>query len=196
MKYFLILFLLAGFAACSKEQKAAVPAVEQKSDVELLRERIQKDPKDADALFHLGELYERAGLYKEAADSFQKTIAIKPDMGYAHFKLGTVYNRLGRYQDAVGSFTKATRFWTNQPMAFNNMAISYGKLGRTADEITALKKAISLRPRYSIAHFNLGMAYLKEGRREDAMREHAALKELDEALAATLKQEITAKRRK
>ena len=117
-------------------------------------------------------------------------------MGYAHFKLGTVYNRLGRYQDAVGSFTKATRFWTNQPMAFNNMAISYGKLGRTADEITALKKAISLRPRYSIAHFNLGMAYLKEGRREDAMREHAALKELDEALAATLKQEITAKRRK
>lgn len=195
MRYILILALIAGLAGCSEQTKPAAPAVEQKSDVELLRERIQKDPKDADALFHLAELYERAGLYKEAADSYQKVVAIKPAMGYAHFKLGTVYNRLGRYQDAVASFTKATRYWTNQPMAYNNLAISYGKLGRTEDEITALRKAISLRPRYSIAHFNLAMAYHKAGRREEAFKEHAALKELDEWLAATLKKEITSGRK-
>jgi tetratricopeptide (TPR) repeat protein len=195
MRYVLILLLLAGFTSCSEERKPAVPAAEQKSDVELLRARIQKDPNDADALFHLAELYERAGLYKEAADAFGKTVAAKPEMGYAHFKLGTVYNRLGRYQDAVASFSKATHYVPNQPMAYNNMAFSLGKLGRTADEIRALKKAISLRPGYSIAHFNLGMAYLKEGRRDDALKEHAELKELDETLAATLKQQITARRK-
>jgi tetratricopeptide (TPR) repeat protein len=195
MRYMLIVLLLAGLAACSDQQKPAVPAAELKSDVELLRERIQKDPKDADALFHLAELYERAGLYQEAADALRKTVAAKPEMGYAHFKLGTVYNRLGRYEDAVASFSKATRYLPNQPMAYNNMAFSLGKLGRTGDEIQALKKAISsLRPGYSIAHFNLGMAYLREGRRDEALKEHAVLRDLDEPLAATLKQQITARR--
>lgn len=196
MRYVLILaVLLSGLASCSQDKPSTRPPVEQKSEVELYRERMQKDPSDVDALVHLAEMYDRAGLYQEQAEALRKVVALKPEMGYAHFKLGTAYNRLGRYEDAVASFTKATRHWVNQPMVYNNMAISYGKLGRTADEVTALKKAISLRPRYSIAHFNLGMAYLKEGRRGDAMKEHAALKELDETLAATLKQQIAAERK-
>ena len=89
MRYFFILIILvAAILSCSEERPHTRPAAEQKSDVELLRERIQKDPNDADALFHLAELYDRAGLYQEEAETLQKVVTLKPEWGYAHFKLG------------------------------------------------------------------------------------------------------------
>jgi tetratricopeptide (TPR) repeat protein len=130
MRYIAMLVLVAlTMLSCSEEKKQSAPVVEQKSDIELLREKIQSNPNDADAQFHLAEFYERANLYQEQVETLKKVVAIRPDMGYAHFKLGTAYNRLGRYQEAVASFTKAAKYEHKQPMIYNNMAFSYGKLG-------------------------------------------------------------------
>jgi tetratricopeptide (TPR) repeat protein len=198
MRYILaIMLLLTPLAfSCSRESgKPAPPAAEQKNDIQLLREKIQRDPQDADALFLLAELYERAGLFPEEIDTLQKVVAIKPDMGYAWFKMGTACNRIEKYQDAVANFTKATRFIRNQPMLYNNLAFSYGKLDKTDQQIAALKKAIALRPGYNIARFNLGMAYLKAGQQKEALQQYAVLKDRDEGIALALKKEIDSKRR-
>lgn len=198
MNYILaLLLLLTPFTfSCSREAgKPAAPAAEQKNDIQLLKEKIQRDPKDADALYLLAELYERANLFSEEIDTLQKVVAIKPDMGYAYFKMGTACNRIERYQDAVESFTKATRLIANQPMLYNNLAFSYGKLGKADLQIAALKKAIALRPSYNIARFNLGMAYVKAGQQKEALQQYTVLKDRDEAYALALKKEIDSKRR-
>ena len=182
--------------SCSRDAgNPATPVVEQKNDVQLLREQIQDNPQDTEALVHLAELYDRAGLFKEEIDTLRKVVAIKPDMGYAYFKMGTACNRVEQYQDAVINFTQALQRIHNQPMIYNNLAFSYGKLGKTDQEIGALKKAIAMRPGYNIARFNLGMAYLKAGQREEALRQYVVLKDRDEGYAIALKKEIDAKRR-
>jgi tetratricopeptide (TPR) repeat protein len=192
----MVLLLTSLVFSCSREAgKPAAPAVEQKNDIQLLREQIQRDPQDADALYHLAELYDRAGLFQEEIDTLQKVVAIKPEMGYAWFKMGTACNRIEKYQDAVANFTKATRSIQNQPMLYNNLAFSYGKLGKTDQQIAALKKAIALRPGYNIARFNLGMAYLKAGQQKEALQQYAVLKDRDEGYALALKKEIDSKRR-
>jgi len=198
MRYILaILLLLTPFVfSCSRETgKPATPAAEQKNDIQLLREKILRDPKDADALYLLAELYERAALFPEEIETLQKVVAIKPDMGYAYFKMGTACNRIERYQEAVANFTKATKLIQNQPMLYNNLAFSYGKLGKTDLQIAALKKAIALRPGYNIARFNLGMAYLKTGQQKEALQQYTVLKDRDEAYAIALKKEIDSRRR-
>ena len=194
--FMIALLLTTVLFSCSKDAgKPAAPAVEQKNDIQLLREKIQSNPQDADALYLLAELYERAGLFQEEIETLQKVVAIKPDMGYAWFKIGTACNRIEKYQDAVANFTKAARYIQNQPMLYNNLAFSYGKLDKTDQQIAALKKAIDLRPGYNIARFNLGMAYLKAGQQKEALQQYAVLKDRDEGLALALKKEIDPKRR-
>ena len=198
MKYLIIIAVLlssAVISSCSKEQtQNPAPAEERKSDIQIVREKIQKNPKDVDSLFYLSELYERAKLYQEQYDTLKQVVALQPARGYAYFNMGTALNRLGRYEQAVQSFRKAAKYVPKQPMVYNNMAYAYGKLGKTNDEIGAFKKALALRPSYSIARFNLGMAYLKKGDIAAAQKEYQTLNNSDEGLAADLKKELDAAR--
>src|SRR5512143_1348313 len=94
---------MLAFLSCSKEpEKSPPPAVsEEKSVVEELLEQTLKNPKDAEAWYHLADVYERTARYREAADALDKVVALDPNRGSAYLKLGTVYNRLGRHQEAV-----------------------------------------------------------------------------------------------
>ena len=198
MKYSLIMVLVLTplVFSCSRDaNKPATPVAEQKNDIQLLREKIQNNPQDAEALYQLAELYERANLFQEEIDTLRKVVAIKPAMGYAWFKMGTACNRVEQYQEAVANFMKATKLIQNQPMLYNNLAFSYGKLGKTDLQIAALKKAIAIRSSYNIARFNLGMAYVKTGQQKEALQQYAVLKDRDEGIALELKKAIDSKRR-
>ncbi len=183
-------FALGVVALCAscREEKSREPApvADEKTDLELLREKTRSNPRDDDAWNHLAELYDRAGAYEEEVDALKHVVAVKPELAYAHFRMGTAYNRLARYDDAVAAFTNAAKHGQNQPMIYNNMAFSYGRLGKTDEEIAALRKAIAIRPGYATAHFNLALALMKKGKRGEAVKEQALLNELDDDLAAKL----------
>jgi tetratricopeptide (TPR) repeat protein len=186
------LLLLSLVSACEKEAPPPRPAAQQ-TDLEILRDKIKANPKDADALYSLADLYDRSNMYQEEIDLLQKVVALKPDMGYAYLRLGNAYNRLAQYQNAVNSYQKARKYMPKNPVVYNNIAISYGHLGKTDNEIESLKKAISLRPQYASARFNLGMAFLKKGARSEALKQYEALNTFDTGMAKALKKEIDAK---
>ncbi len=186
------LLLLSLLIACSEEAPKPRPAA-QRTDVEILRDKVKANPNDVEALTSLADQYERANMYQEEIDLLQKVVALKPDMGYAYLRLGNAYNRLGQYQNAVSSYQKARTYMPKNPVVYNNIAISYGHLGKTDDEIVSLRKAISLRPHYSSARFNLGLALLKKGARSEALKQYEELNKYDIGMAKTLKKEIDAK---
>src|ERR1700690_987092 len=148
--------------SCSKEpEKTKVQEpVTEKTLLEEIKTQTIENPRNTEAWSHLADLYERAEMYREEADTLQKVIDIDPQQGYVSFKLGNTYNRLEQYQDAIKSYAKAIKFFPKNPVLYNNLAISYGKVGKTDEEIRALQKAIALRPRYSTARYNLGIALL------------------------------------
>ena len=195
MKPFFIVFVtsLLLFACPGEKEKTAEPVTTEKSEFEQIKEQTIKNPKDAEAWYHLADLYERSSMYPEEADALKHVIAISPDRGDAHMKLGTAYNRLGDYQNAIKHFVIAKQYLPKDAMLYNNLAVAYGKVGKTDDEIANLEKAISIRPHYATARYNLGMAFLRKGNRELALRQYHELTKLDEATAQSLKKEIDAK---
>jgi len=152
--------------------------------------KVQQNPADADALYHLADLYDRNAQYREAIETYQKVVKLKPNMGYAYFKMATAYNRLNQPAEAVNAFKTAEKYLPKHAVLFNNMGIAYGKLGKLDEEISALKKAIALRPSYSAARYNLGITYIKTKNIATAKKEYEALKRFDEGAAEALLKEI------
>jgi tetratricopeptide (TPR) repeat protein len=191
----ILLIAVAVLTACSKDnERPPVQVAPQKSDIQVLREQVASNPRDAEAWFHLAELYDRAGMYPEQIDALKKVIALKPkEIGYAYEQLGTAYNRLGKYREAIESFLKAEQHSPKNPVIYNNLAASYGMVGKTNEQVAALEKAISLRPHYATARYNLGVVLLKKGQRAEALKQYNELKKFDEGIALDLKKEIDAK---
>ncbi len=180
--------------SCSREKEVAgPPPAAEKTIFEEVKEQTIKNPRDAEAWFHLGDLYDRSDMYKEAAEAFSKALEIDPSKGYTYVKLGTAYNRLQRYQDAVRQFVKGKKYLPKYPLLYNNLGVAYGRLGKTGEEIASLQKAISLNPHYSSARYNLGMAYLRQGKRELAQKQYQELLGIDVTAAQSLKKELDAK---
>jgi len=195
MKPLLVLIMsIVMLLSCSKEpEKTQEPASAEKSLFEEVKEQTVKNPKDAEAWFHLAALYENAQMHREEAVALQKVIEIDPGKGYAYVKLGNAYNRIGQYQDAITSFRTALKYFPRDPVLHNNLAVSYGKLGNTDKEIAYLEKAIALRPHYATARHNLGIIMLKMGKRGEAMKQYQELSKFDTVVASSLKKEIDAK---
>lgn len=152
--------------------------------------KLQKDPNNIEAIYHLGDLYYRDGLYEKAVENFRRVVSAEPNRGYVFLKLGTSLSRLQRYEEALDAFTQAVANLKDPTFAYNNMGIVYGKLGRYEEEIAALQKAIKHRPRYAAARYNLGVTFIKVGNLDGARQQYLALNEFDLTMAQALLDQI------
>lgn len=178
-----------------KEKIAPQPVNTEKTLVEEIKEQTAKNPDNAEAWYHLADLYERNAMYREEADALNKVIALKPDNGYAYLKLGNAFSSLGRHQEAIKSYRTAINYLPKNPVIHNNLAVAYGKVDKRDEEIAELNKAIALRPRYATARYNIGVTLLKQGDRKGALKQYREIEKFDAGIAAALKKEIDTARR-
>ncbi len=193
---FLVMITLT---SCKKEEPrqeqrsaptAAVNPYSDDSAFAEVKKKLDANPNDADALFHLADLYDRSNQYAEAIEAYKKVIKLKPNMGYAYLKMGTAYDRMNKPEEAIDTLKKAARYMPNYAVVYNNLGVAYGKSGKSKEEIEALKKAIKLRPGYTSARYNLGVTYLRVGDRKSAQQEYESLKKFNEGAAEQLRKEI------
>jgi tetratricopeptide (TPR) repeat protein len=166
-----------------------IPLTNENAYETVLRD-LQADPNNMKAVYHLGDLYFRDGLYEKAVENFRRVVAADPSRGYVFLQLGTALSRLQRYEEALDAFSQAVDKLKDPTVAYNNMGIAYGKLGRYQDEIKALGKALEYRPRYAAARYNLGVTLIKVGDLEGARQQYQALNEFDLTMAKALLDEI------
>ncbi len=196
------LVLLAFVVSCSDKEQTPAPGGKTGQDISAyspdsvffeVKKKLEENPNDADAWYHLADLYDRNGQYPEAIDAYKKTIKLQPARGYTYFKMGTAYNELNKPDEAIAAFKKAIRYMPDYAATYNNLGIAYGKLGKVQEEIDALTKAVKLRPRYAIARYNLGLTYLKTNDKKAALREYESLKDYDKTMAEELMKRIKAR---
>lgn len=65
------------------------------------------NPRDADAHYQLGLIYQKRRQYTDAAARFQRAIEIDPSEADAHFQLGRIAREQERYDDAIRSLSAA-----------------------------------------------------------------------------------------
>lgn len=88
-----------------------------------LKERLQKDPKDVDALTHLGNFFQDAGKYEEAIEYYRQALAIRPQEVNVRTDMGICLRELGRPDEAIAEFRRSVEDQPDHWQTWLNLAI-------------------------------------------------------------------------
>ena len=109
-------------------------------------------------LAKLGESYETDGKYSDAADTYQKAVALKMDPAYYN-NLGNCLARIGKTEEATAAYQQAIMLDPmNTAMYWRNLAVGLYNTGKIKDSIDPLKKATDADPKSAQAWYLLGAA--------------------------------------
>jgi tetratricopeptide (TPR) repeat protein len=118
-----------------------------------------EDPNRSIVLSRLGEAYESMGKWQEAADTYQKAIALKPDTAANYNNLGNDLAKLGKVDDARTAYQKYVELNpADAALAWRNFGTVLYNSNRMKESIEPLQKATTLDPKNATAWLLLGIA--------------------------------------
>jgi len=107
--------------------------------------------------FKLGEAYETANRFDDAAQSYQQAIAAKGDVPGYYNNLGNSLAKAGKIEDAKAAYTKSAELDPpNAATAWRNFGISLYNANRLGDAVEPLQKSADLDPKNPQTWYLLG----------------------------------------
>jgi tetratricopeptide (TPR) repeat protein len=107
--------------------------------------------------------------YREAIATFNKILAVKPDLAIAHGKLGTCYANTGQTELAVKHLQAVARYDPDEPYGYEMLGWLAYLQGDTEDALAAYRRADEIEPYSAQIHYRRGLALLKPGRLAEAI---------------------------
>ncbi|BAY98870.1 TPR repeat-containing protein [Tolypothrix tenuis PCC 7101] len=144
---------------------------------ELIAQTYQTPDRQYYLLINLGSLHLAGQDYKEAMDTYEKALEIKPDDRYALNLRGIALLNLGRYEEAVASYNKGLKIQPDQ-YAWYFRGNALRNLGHYEEAIASYDKALELKPDYHQAWYFRGNALRNLGRYEEAIASYDKALEL------------------
>ncbi len=118
-----------------------------------------EDPNRSIVLSRLGEAYESMAKWQEAADTYQKAIALKPDAAANYNNLGNDLAKLGKVDEARTAYQKYVDLKPDDAaLAWRNFGTVLYNSNRMKESIEPLQKATTLDPKNATAWLLLGIA--------------------------------------
>ncbi len=118
---------------------------------------VDKDPNAHLVWFKLGEAYETANRFDEAAQSYQQAIAAKGDVPGYYNNLGNALAKQGKIEDAKAAYTKSAELDPpNAATAWRNFGISLYNANKLGDAVEPLQKSAELDPKNPQTWYLLG----------------------------------------
>jgi tetratricopeptide (TPR) repeat protein len=124
-----------------------------------VRTAILKDAEDSRAWRIQGMAYMSKEQYGPAADSLQRSIAIRDDLEAA-YSLGICFLAVHEKEKAAALFRKMDEEAANRGAMHVLMARAYRDAGYLDDAVRELETALKLNPKTAHAHYLLGVVYL------------------------------------
>ncbi|AYF45943.1 anaphase-promoting complex, cyclosome, subunit 3 [Halobacteriovorax sp. BALOs_7] len=153
----------------SKKAKVAFDNREFNKAISIYNELLDIDPKDADALFSIANIFHLTGEISKAIKAFKKVLEVRPDHTDAAVSLSVLYNDIGQYEEASKIFQVAS-----QKVKVNS------KSSELNDNHIDRK--------FAIKHYELADLYLTYNRFDEALFEYGKVLKLDpENLEARVK---------
>jgi tetratricopeptide (TPR) repeat protein len=139
---------------------------------------VKMDGKNADSWYALGRIRFTEQKFQDAADFFEKSLALSPRTVKTEDNLGLAYQNLNRMDDAIKAFQRALEWQkdsahpSEQPML--NLGIVYIEAGKLDDALPLLLKAVEIAPKDPRIREQLGVLYMGKNQLGDAQREFEA----------------------
>ena len=126
------------------------------------------DPILLDAHNNLGNIFWRQGKLADAAEHFERALALRPNLAESHNNLGIVLAQQNKFDQAQARFEQTLALRPDYAEAHNNLGnvlLSQGKLGEAASHY---QQTLALRPDHAEAHNNLGIVLWRQGKLAEA----------------------------
>jgi tetratricopeptide (TPR) repeat protein len=125
------------------------PPVEALNRAELLLQKVQQDPRNADLRVQLGNAYYDAGLYQEAARAYEDGMAIKSQGPGVETDLATCYHFLGQDDKALQALNRVLQEHPGFAQAlFNKGVILQTARNDAAGAVAAWQELLRSNPDY------------------------------------------------
>lgn len=130
--------------------------------VKQLKIYIKDNPKNAKAYFRLGWYQQKMDYNKEAEDSYQKCLKLKPDYFAALVNLANIYKSAGEMQKAEKLYKEAIVSNPNHPEGYYNLGTwyMYNKNFKAAG--ANFRRTLELDSKHKEALLNLGTILLEQ----------------------------------
>jgi tetratricopeptide (TPR) repeat protein len=140
-----------------------------------LEKAVERDAKNADALYYLGRAYYTKGRRDEAREAFTTVLNLDPHNVKAENNIGLILETDGKVDAALDAYRSAIAWQEGSPHPSEQPYVNLGNLlmeqGQTKEAIEALEKAVALAPDNAYCRLTLGVSYHKIGRLEDAQEQ-------------------------
>ena len=94
-----------------------------------------------DALFHLGVVMARKGLWAEAVPQLRRVIELDPERGPAHFYLGEALNHVDDLYGAMAAYQRAAELMPEHQRSLYGLGIVLDRLGRPDEAAVLYRKS-------------------------------------------------------
>jgi tetratricopeptide (TPR) repeat protein len=133
---------------------------------------IESDPTSAEAHYLLGSIYLKQQRSKEARESFEQTLKLRPSYPDtwpdAWNNLGMLAAQEGDSETAIQDFQKAIRQNPSHVIAIENLGNVYRAERRWAEARTTLERALKIDADNADANYSLGMVFAQQDDTERA----------------------------
>jgi len=117
----------------------------------------------------LGDVYDARKDLKAARDSYDKALALKPDLIYTLLNAGQLADKLDEQKHAEDFYRRALALNEQQAEAANGLGLALAKQGQAGEAKKYFEQAIALKRDYAGAINNLGVLYIQQGKQNDAI---------------------------
>lgn len=122
-------------------------------------------------------------LTQEAKENFEKELKIDPQNAGAEYVLGELARQSNQWSDAVDHFTRATKLDAGFAEAYLGLGSSLISEKRYEDALQPLQTGVKLQPDNPVGHYDLATALSRTGHKDEAEREFAIHRKMQEANA-------------
>lgn len=120
-------------------------------------------------------------LTQEAKTNFEKELKIDPQNAGAEYVLGELARQGSEWADAVDHFTRATKLDAGFAEAYLGLGSSLMSEKRYQEAVAPLETGVKLQPENPVGHYDLATALSRTGHKEEAEREFAIHRKMQEA---------------
>ncbi|MBK8230018.1 MAG: tetratricopeptide repeat protein [Candidatus Eisenbacteria bacterium] len=168
----------AGGAPSSTEVASPDPIALEAREKEL-KAKIDKNGRDFEAAYELGNLYYDQGRRTEAEESYRRVLKIQADHVPARVNLGVVLNEAGKSEEALVEFDAALKLAPEDVNALCNKGQALYALQRYNEAIDHYRRSIQIDPKSQLAHYLLGIAFADAGIYREAIRDWQKVVSID-----------------
>ena len=122
-----------------------------------------------------------ADVVEEAKKNFEQELKIDPQNAGAEYVLGELARQSSQWPEAVDHFSRATKLDASFAEAYLGLGASLIAEKRFADALRPLEAGVKLQPENPAGHYDLATALSRTGHKEEAEREFAIHRKMQEA---------------